>query len=480
MNNNNLVRNIKILVVFFSICFFSIIVYLTYFNIFVADKIVDDPTNKRNRVAENEVLRGSILDRKGDILAYSVRTGEGKQERRYKNGELFSHALGYNSYVYGKTGIESAYNDVLQGRGFTHDILGTIFRSVRQTLNKEDKKGNNVILTIDRKTQKAAFDGLGNERGAVVAMDPRTGAILAMVSKPSFDPGEIDKNFKEYNSDADGTPFLNRATNGYYPPGSTFKIITSAAALENIPAITSDIFQCKGRLNIGNYTLKDFNGERHGKVDIKEAFVESCNYTFGTLGMRLGFDNLRNTAEKFMFNKEIPVNDDYNSLKIREGQIEPDKEESRSYNAQDAIGQHNVSANPMQMALVASTIANDGVMMKPYIVGEIQDRYGVTIEKKTPDKIGDVISSSVSNTIKDYMIDVVKYGTGKRAKISGITVAGKTGTAEDKDKTHSWFVAFAPADNPQIAVAVIVENGGTGGKRAASIARDVIKEYLNK
>lgn len=480
MNNDDLTRNIKKLVIFFSICFFSMIVYLTYFSFYVAGKVVNDPINKRIRIAEGKVLRGSILDRNGDVVAYSKRTGQDAQKRYYEDGEVFSHAIGYNSYVYGKTGIELAYNDALQGKTFELNILGSIFKNLKENLSGDEKKGNNVYLTLDKDTQTKAYRMLGNDKGAVVALNPNTGEVLAMVSKPGFDPEAIDKNFKAYNTDKEGARLFNRATQGSYPPGSVFKIITAVSAIENIPGITKTTFDCTGKLKIGNYTLSDYGGERHGRINLSKAFEESCNFTFGQLGMKLGFDNMRQTAEKFMFNKDIPDDDNYNSLKISEGKIGIEDEKSKSYLAQDAIGQHMVSTNPMQMALVASTIANDGVMMQPYIVKKVADRYDVPLSETKPKVLSEVIDKSNSDIIKDYMIRVVKAGTGTNAKISGITVAGKTGSAQDEKKnaTHSWFVAFAPAEDPQIAVAVIVENGGVGGKRAAEVAREVMKAYL--
>lgn len=482
MNNKNLVRNIKVLVIFFSLCFFGIIAYLTYFNLYVSGKIVNDITNPRLRIVENEVLRGSILDRNGDAIAYSKRDADGKQKRYYKYGEEFAHVTGYNSFVYGKTGIELAYNDILQGKSFNYDVFAHFFKSLMETINEKDKKGDDVYLTIDKNLQQKAYDMLGSDKGAAAAVNPKTGEILAMVSKPSFDPGAIDEKFKDYNSDREGTPFLNRAAQGYYPPGSTFKIITAASALENISNINSQTFNCTGKLKIGNYTLSDFNGESHGKINLENAFRESCNYTFGQIGIKLKFNKLEDTAERFMFNKEITVNDECDSIKMKEGSISIDDPESPALTAQDAIGQHGVTSNPLHMALVASSIANDGVMMKPYIVKEVRDRYGVAVYEAKPEKLTTAVNKNIANRIKDFMIKVVKSGTGTNARISGITVAGKTGTAEveGKSETHSWFVAFAPAENPKIAVAVIVENGGVGGVRAAEIAREMIRTYLKK
>lgn len=481
MNNTKLVKNIKTLVVFFSICFFGIIGYLTYFNLFSADKIKNDATNPRNRLEENEVLRGSITDRNGSVIAYSKTDNNGNQKRFYNNGEIFAHVTGYTSTKYGKTDIELAYNDALTGKG-NFNIVGSFFKNLNETITKKQKKGDDVVLTIDSDTQKKAYEMLGDNKGAVAAINPQTGEILALVSKPSFDPEKIDEEFNSYNKDTEGTPFVNRAAQGYYPPGSTFKIITASSALLNLFNVQDEKFKCTGKLKIGNYYLSDFKGEVHGRISLENAFKVSCNSTFAQIGIKLGFNKLRETAEKFMFNKDITSGDEYDSLNIKEGMFRTGDNKSAALAAQNAIGQGGVTTNPLHMALVASAIANDGVMMKPYIVKEIKDSFGVSQFKGNPSVLTTSLDKLTSSKIKDYMVEVVKSGTGTNARISGIKVAGKTGTAEieNSDKTHSWFVAFAPADNPQIAVAVIVEKGGTGGGKAAEIAREVIKAYLRK
>lgn len=480
MMNNNLAKNIKVLVIFFTICFLSIIVYISYFNIFVGDKIINDPSNRRIKAIENEILRGSILDRNGNIIVYSKRDFHGNQKRVYNDGEKFAHIVGYDSYIYGKTGVEEGYNNYLQGKTNGYDILGSIFKTIKATINNDEKRGNNIYLTIDSDLQEKAFKLLGNNKGAVVALNPTTGEVLALVSKPTFDPQTIDDNFKTYNTDNIGTPFINRATRGFYPPGSTFKIITVSSALENIEGITNEIFNCKHTLKIGTYKLSDDEKTPHGKINLEKAFAVSCNYTFGSIGMELGYDTLQKTAENFMFNQNIKSNDESDVLKIRSGSIGIDNGKSKAGTAQDAIGQNMVAANPMVMALVASAIANNGVMMKPYVVKEIKDSYGMKVEEKTPAILTQALSGDIAKIVKEYMIDVVKSGTGKNARIKGITVAGKTGTAQNDKKAHSWFTAFAPADNPQITVAVIVENGGHGSQKAALIAKGLIKEYLKR
>lgn len=482
MNNRNLVRNIKLLLAFFSLCFLGIIVYLTYFSIYKSNSVVKNVANPRIREEEKNVLRGSILDRDGNMIAYSQKTEDGKQMRLYKDGEAFAHVIGYNSYIYGKTGIELEYNDILQGKGYVGDILQVIFQGVKKGFNSIEREGYDIYLSIDKEAQDAAYKMLGEDIGAVAAINTKTGEIIALVSKPSFDPGLIDKKFDVYNNDTKGSPFVNRAAQGYYAPGSVFKIVTAAAALEENPQIDEETFNCTGGLKIGNYTLRDHGDVAHGKITLASAFRVSCNNAFGQIGINIGYESLKNTAEKFMFNREIEVNDLYDSINIKSGNIKIDNKSMEALVAQDAIGQHGVTTNPLHMALVTSAIANNGVMMKPYIIKEIKDKDGNVIESEKPDKLQTVVSPGTAEKIKKYMVDVVKSGTGTRAKISGITVGGKTGSAENEnyEETHSWFTAFAPAEDPQIAVGVIVEEAGVGGKRAAEIAREVIKAYLKK
>lgn len=482
MNNRNLVRNIKMLLIFFSLSFLGIIVYLTYFSLYKSEKIALDVSNPRIRAEEEDILRGSILDRNGNKIAYSQRTEDGRQKRIYNKGEVYAHILGYSSYVYGKTGLELAYNNILLGKEYGGDVLEVIFQGIKNGFKSNDRRGYDVKLSIDKEAQEAAYKMLGNDKGAVAAINPKTGEILALVSKPTFNPGLIDIKFEEYNSDNKGTPFVNRASKGYYAPGSVFKIVTAAAAIENKPQITDETFNCVGGLKIGNYTLSDHGGTVHGKVSLNKAFRVSCNNAFGLIGIELGYDKLEDMAERFMFNKEIEVSDIHDSLNIRTGNIKIDDENMKALIAQDAIGQHRVTTNPLHMALITSAIANNGVMMKPYIVKEVRSSDGSIIEREKHEKLSTAVSRETADKIKGYMIETVKSGTATRAKITGVTVGGKTGSAENEnhEETHSWFTAFAPAEDPEIAVAVIVEEGGQGGKRAAEIAREVIKAYLKK
>jgi peptidoglycan glycosyltransferase len=241
MNIKNLVKNIKGLIVFFSICFLGIMVYLTYFMIYKSQWVVKDVTNPRIRAEEESIIRGSILDRNGKKIVYNEVQKNGKQKRIYINGQMFALVIGYSSYIYGKTGIEQGYDDILLGKSLNSDVLGVIFRSLKENISGSPKRGYNLQLTIDTDVQRTAYNMLGQDKGAVVAVNPKTGEIIALVSRPSFDPENIDELFDKYKNDTSGTPFVNRASEGYYPPGSVFKIVTAAAALEDLPNIRKEV-----------------------------------------------------------------------------------------------------------------------------------------------------------------------------------------------------------------------------------------------
>ena len=482
MRNENVksVKSIKRLTVFFSVCLLSIVGYLTYFTLYKAAQVENNSTNPRISIAESEVLRGSILDRDGNAIAYSEGTPE-SQKRLYTNGKAFAFITGYMSKTYGKTGIENAYNEALIGNTSSYDIFATFFRTLKEDLNEKDKLGANVVVTIDGDAQIAAYNAMKDYKGAVAAINPSTGEVLALVSTPTYEPGSIDDSFSKYSSDEENAPLVNRATSGYYPPGSVFKLVTASAALEGIGDIEQQQFVCDGGLKIGDYVLWDYGHTSHGKVDLKKGFGVSCNYTFGKIGTELGFSRLNSYAEKFMFNKTINSADDIDVLKIRSGSFTTSDRTSDALIAQNAIGQNGVTTNPMHMAMITGAIANGGVMMEPYIIKGITDRYGVELMTGSSEILSRPISAETADKVSNYMVYTVESGTGKAVQISGVTIGGKTGSAENSqgDVTHSWFVAFAPAENPEIAVAVVAENAGTGSK-AAKVARAVIKAYLGK
>lgn len=475
MSEDKFRKNIIKILAIFTTAFFLLIIYLSYFQLKYGEDIIASPYNRRNRDKENEVLRGGIYDRKGALIAASARLQDNTQRRVYKKGyeQPFAPVIGYYSSRYGASGLEQSFEKDLLDAGMYNP-----FKQIRDIITSADRKGNNLILTIDANLQKTAYDALGSNKGAIVAMDPKTGEVLCMISKPVFNPDTINEDWDKLSKDNEAGYFLNRALQpGLYPPGSTFKIIVASEALENIKDAGTKKYECSGDLKIMNYTLSDFGKERHGSINLHEALVYSCNVTFGQVGMELGIDRLKAGAEDFYFNKRLDF-----ELPVAVSQF-PDLDKDRKDSlAQSSIGQHQVTATPMQMLLAVSAIANGGTIMKPYLVKSITDSYGNTVESRKSQILSQPVKKETADTVGAMMVDVVKRGTGKNARISGVSVAGKTGTAEVGQNVlpHSWFVAFAPAEDPVIAISVIVENGETGGGKAASVAKKVIEAYLNK
>ncbi|MCM8710163.1 penicillin-binding transpeptidase domain-containing protein [Clostridium sp. SYSU_GA19001] len=470
--------NIKKVFVVFLLCFVVIMSYIAYFILYKADAVAKSPYNRRLLVIRNEVLRGTIYDRNMTALTKSERVNAETQKRVYTAGEVFAHALGYIDEKYGLTGLERKYDAELMGLGGID--LSSLIKSKDK---KEERVGKSIKTTLDSDVQKLAYELLGIERGAVVALNPKTGEILAMVSKPSFDPNNLSRNWEKLQKSESQFPLLNRATAGLYPPGSVFKIITAVSGLENIQGLKDRKFKDEGKLVFNaNESLSNYNGTAYGNISLDKAIYKSSNVYFGSLGIELGNDKLKATAEKFFFNKDIPAN----GITIENSRFPTYKSNEKGNIAQSAIGQAGVLVTPMEMVLTAGTIANDGVMMKPSIVSQILDDKGKVVKDIKPESIGNIISKENAAIIKEAMREVVTSGTGKAAAISGISVAGKTGTADHDDipgideVPHSWFIGFAPYENPQVAVAVIVEEGGTGGKAAATIAGKIMKEALKK
>lgn len=473
--------NVKKVLIVYLVCFIGLISYVTYFEIFKAPTLTMDQNNKRLWAIRNEVLRGTIYDRNMKALTQSTRVSEETQKIQYPDGELFAHVLGYVDAKYGITGLQYKYDNVLTSTELKDDIFSFFTSMFTKGKETDQKVGDGLRTTLDYNVQKKAFDELGNSRGAVVVLNPKTGEILALVSKPSFNPNTLDEDWAAINSNND-KPLINRATAGLYPPGSTFKTITAVSSFENIPNIMNRKFNDNGKIQFNSKeSLSNFNGEVLGNIGFKQAYVYSSNVVFGTLGMELGNEKLKNTAEKFFFNRDIPAD----GVTIENSRFPSLKSNEKGNIAQSAIGQSSVLVTPMEMALVAGTIANNGVMMEPHLVDDILSNKGAVVNSIAPKSLGQIISPDIAKNMQDFMRQVVVDGTGVNASVSGVEVCGKTGTADHNDEgqaapPHSWFIGFAPYKDPQVAVAVIVEDGGQGGVAAAGIASNVIQTVLKK
>lgn len=462
-------RRIIIAFITISLMFLALVSYVSYFALLRMDDIASDPNDRRKWSYDSLVLRGNIFDKNGTLLAYTESSGDeynGKL-RVYPFGSLYSHVIGYNSVIYGKSLLEKSFDNLLNGRN-----------SIDVSLNvpPSSDRGYDLNLTIDHNLQLLAYNRLGNRNGAVVALDPRDGAVLAMVSKPDFNPNhdELEGNWENLIAD-EASPLFPRATQGLYPPGSVFKIISSAAVIsENLDTVK---FDDKGKVDIDGRVFTNYSNLPMGRLDLNKAFCLSSNCMYAALCSGIDASVLRNYALKFGFEKSM--NFDFNIAVSKY----PEKNMDKADKAAASIGQWEVLATPMQMAVAASVVANGGLSVEPYIVGSAVDSVTGSIVYENKSYRGTpVISSEISSKIKSMMVEAVKTGTAKNAALPGISVAGKTGTAENENKlkNHAWFTAFAPAENPEIAVSVLLEySGGTGGSLAAPIAREIIKKYLD-
>jgi len=464
------------------VLFTLLIINVNYIQVVRSDDLRSDSSNTRVLAAEYDRERGAIVVG-GTAVAESLPTdGRLKYLRNYPQGELYAAVTGYHSLIYNNYQLERAENDVLAGS----DARLT-FRRLADMFTGRDPAGGDLVLTLDPAVQEAAMAGLEGVTGAVVALDPSSGAILAMASTPSYDPTRLSSHdpadIRAYWDELEAAspdPRLNRAIGDNYPPGSLFKVIVSAAALEDgrtpetvIPA--PDILT----LPQTNTQLRNFGNSRCSSSQeqtLIDALTVSCNTAFAQLGIDLGEDRVREMAEAFGLDGEgyeIPLDVAPSGV----GDIE-----SAAALGQTSIGQRDVRMTPLHAALVAATVANDGVQMKPFIVDQVQAPDLTVIDSTQPEEWRQSISADVANQLTEMMLSVVENGSGRAARIDGVEVAGKTGTAQVSDEVadHTWFMGFAPADDPQIAVAVFVANGGgTGGERSAPIARQVIEAYLD-
>ncbi|GLZ81268.1 cell division protein FtsI [Actinorhabdospora filicis] len=459
---------------------------LTWLQFFQNDFYTNHPRNTRTRIAEYSSQRGAILaDR--EAIATSVATdGELKYLRTYANGPLYANLTGYKSLDYGASGIEAAENEILAG---TDDRL--FVNRLTDIFSGKEQSGGNVILSVNPKVQEAMAKGINGKKGAAVAFDPQTGAILGQYSSPSYDPNplashdttEVTAKITEYK-DTPGNPMLDHAAQDFYPPGSTFKVVVSAALLE-MGGYTADTMVPAGNSYTPpqtSHVIKNSNNQcPEAELPLKEALARSCNTTFARLCVdKIGANQLKETAAKFGFGETYTT--PLNVIASKTGEM-PDPPTL----AQSCIGQNEVAATPFEMAMVSATIANGGARMEPHLIKELQAPDQTTLERTTASKLNQSISSSTATELQKMMFEVVNgaNGTGKKAQIQGVTVGGKTGTAEHGPGVpeHGWFTGYAMGSDgkPAIAVAVFLDSPGEGGSSEATrIAGEVMKAQLGK
>lgn len=463
-------KNIKIIFWLYFSLFFLLILNLIKFKLFDSKDIISNSYNPRLSGIESTIKRGTIYDRNGEVLAYSEKSDgeDGSYIRKYNYPRQFCHILGFTSN--GKSGVESKYNFYLET--LHNELLQRISGVFRGT----ELCADSVHLTLDKNLQLKASELLGKNKGAIVVTEPDTGKILAMVSYPDFDPEAIAENWQQLKDDDENSPLINRASQGLYPPGSVFKMITAASALENIEDIKSYRYNCEGEAYFGDNKIRCFNSKAHGNISLTGAFAYSCNTFFAETGIRLGGGNLRENAENAFFNRELGYELEYNksTFELKDGS-------SQSEILETAIGQGKTLVTPLHIAMITSAVGNNGIMMKPYVLDYTETYNGKIKNKKIPETLGQIFKDTdTAYEITEMMKKVVEEGTGVQAKINGISVAGKTGTAENASgKDHAWFTAFAPADKPKVCVTVVLENAGTGSN-AVPAARELIETALKE
>ncbi len=483
-------KPIRTLAVGCLVLFAALLININYVQVFKAAELNAQDTNTRARDAECSRERGPILV--GDeTIARSVPSRDSYDFiRRYSQARMYSPVTGYFSCIYGTSNIEESQSSVLSG---TDERL--FVDRVVELVGNEQLKGGSVSLTIDAEAQQAALDGLkalpGRSRGAAVALDPETGAILAMVSTPSYNTNllathgfdEAKQAWDRLNA-ADADPLLNKATQEIYPPGSTFKLVVAAAALSNgyspdstvMGGTSLDLPQTSDDLT--NLDGSDCGGE---EITLTQALAVSCNVSFGDLGLKLGADTLQEQAERFGFNEDY-----LDELPQAVSNFPTEVNEPNT--ALSSIGQYEVASTPLQMAMVVAGIANGGAVMRPYIVDQVRAPDLDVLEEADPEVLHQAVSGAVADDLTQMMVDVVETGTGTAVQIEGITVGGKTGTANTTDdkSPYAWMVTLAPADDPQVAVAVFVERTEvdrediSGSGLAGPIAVDVMKAVIER
>ncbi|MFT4105981.1 MAG: penicillin-binding transpeptidase domain-containing protein [Lacrimispora sp.] len=471
--NQNPKANRHILLLTYGVVglFIGLAAYFGYFLSVKSENVINNSYNARLDSFAERVVRGEIRSSDGRVLARTEVDGEGKETRVYPYDSLFAHVVGYSAN--GKTGLEALSNFYL---------LTSHVNLVEQAVNEVSdikNQGDHVISTLDVDLQKAAYDALGNRKGAVVVMEPGTGKILAMVSKPDYNPNTLQADWAGLVSEENTSgQLLNRAAQGLYPPGSTFKMVTALEYMRENPEHYKDYtFDCDGIYENGEYAIKCYHETAHGHQNLQQAFANSCNGAFASLGLLLNPSGLRTTADQLLFNSDLPLSIAYSKSSYIMGAGADTWQV-----LQTSIGQGQTQITPLHNAMITAAIANGGTLMRPYLIDHVENSGGNMIKKFMPHSYGNLITAEESAALTELMRSVVTEGTGSALRTDAYTAAGKTGSAEfDKEKeTHAWFVGFAPAEAPQIVVSVIVEEGGAGGQTAAPIARTLFDLYFSR
>ena len=448
------------------VLFAAMTVYLCRYALVNSRELFANDYNARAQLMLDQNTRGRILTENGEVLAQTLRGADGSEYRDYPYGSLFAHVVGYP--VYGKAGIEKAED---------YDLVRTgIPLSEKAECDRRGEKypGNEVVTTLVPQIQQAASDAMGIYRGAIVVTEPSTGKILAMVSKPDYDPNRIRELWSGLLADNESGTLLNRAAQGMYPPGSTFKILDAAEYLREHPEeAASYSFSCSGTFTADGETIHCYHNQSHGQVDFRTSFAKSCNSSFANIGLSLDKTSYASFLKTMMFGEELPF-----ELPSARSRVDLAADTPTAQMLQIAIGQGTTSMSPLHLNMITAAVANGGVIMRPYVVQSVRTASGSVIRETAPSEYRRVMEEGTAAQMRLLMEDVVKEGTATKLQGYGYTAAGKTGSAEfsdeDPNESHAWFTGYAPAEDPQFCVTVILEGAGSGGSYAVPMARTVL------
>lgn len=453
----------------FVFLFIGMIGYLVYFVATNEQELLNNSYNTRQELLLSQNYRGTIYAAGGEILADTTVNEEEKEIRVYPYKNLFAHIIGYSTN--GKMGVESIAN---------YYLINTNTSLANKVANEAagiKNPGDSVYTTLDVVLQEVASDEMGIYKGAIVVTEVATGKILAMVSQPDFDPNKIGQIWNNLVEDTESSVLVNRATQGLYPPGSTFKIVTALEYIRENPEMYMNYhYNCNGSYQNGDSKISCYHGTKHGEVDFYKSFAKSCNSSFANIGMNLHKTSFAQTIKELLFNQSLPLN-----LASSKSSVSVSEDMLPGQMMQVSIGQGTTQMAPIHLNMITSAIANGGILMKPYVIDRVENDVGSIVKSFKPESYGEVMSEEEAAILTELMEEVVKTGTATKLNGLDYTVAGKTGSAEYnnvKGDSHAWFTGFAPAQNPQICVTIILEGAGSGGDYAVPIAKRIFEAYF--
>ncbi|MCD8217289.1 MAG: penicillin-binding protein 2 [Clostridiales bacterium] len=450
--------------------FCLLIGYLAYFQIVKSESVINSSYNSRLDLYAEHVIRGDILSSDGEVLATTSVSDDGTETRTYPYGRMFAHAVGY--FNNGKSGIESTYNfNLLRSHSF-------FLKQILNDLMDEKNMGDSVVTTLDYDVQAAAYNALGSNDGAVVVLEASTGKVIAMVSKPDYDPNTLASEWDSIVNDDSNSVLLNRATSGSYPPGSVFKIFTTLEYIHENSDYDTYTFTCEGELSIDGNEIHCYHNSVHGTQDLITSFANSCNTSYANIGLTLDISSFQSLMDDMLFNTTLP-----GTLSGTASSFTLSSDDSTGKIMQTAIGQGDTSVTPLHMAMIAAAIDQDGVLYTPYIVDHTENENGTVVKQYRSSEYGTILSESDAAILQEYMSAVVSYGTATALSGQSYDAAGKTGSAEydSVGNSHGWFVGYGSKDGySDIAIAVIVEDGGSGSSSAVPVAKAVFDCYFNQ